>query len=192
MDSLLKLLWTLGKNIPSSLTIRQLATDAKVPYATTHRTIDKNKKLFTIVRKGNIKLCSLNLEDPITKNYLILAERQQAEKFLEKNPKLNILRKELPKGDYTFILFGSRAEEQQREKSDIDICIINKEGSKNIKLSKYELLFKLEINTIFLSKNEFTKMLKEKEHNLAHEIIKKHIILYGEEYFWNILFENGI
>lgn len=192
MDNLLKLIWVLGKNMPNSLTIRQLAKDAQVPYATAYRTIDRNKKLFTIIRKGNIRLCSLNLEDPITKNYLILAERQQAEKFLEKNPKLNIIKKELPKGDYAFILFGSRAEEQQRERSDIDVCVINKDGSKNIKLSKYELLFKLEINPIFLSKNEFTKMLKEKEHCLAHEIIKKHIIIYGEEYFWTIIFKNGI
>lgn len=188
MDKLFKLLWTLGKNIPHSLTIRQLAKDAKVPYATAYRTIDKNKKLFAIEKKGNIKLCTLNLEDPITKHYLILAERQQAEKFLEKNPKLNILKKELPKGDYTAILFGSRAEEKQRKKSDIDICIINKDGSRNIKFSKYELLFKLEINPIFLSKNEFKKMFKEKEHNLTNEIIKKHIVLHGEEYFWNIIF----
>lgn len=192
MDNLLKLLWILGKNIPNSLTVRQLAKDATVPYATAYRTIDKNKKLFIIIRKGNIKLCSLNLEDPITKNYLILAERQQAEVFLKKNPKLSILKKELPKGDYACILFGSRASQQQRKKSDIDICIINKDGSKNIKFSKYELLFKLEINSIFFSKKEFAKMLKEKEHNLAHEIIKKHIILYGEEYFWNIVFKNGI
>ena len=192
MDKLLKLVWTLGKNLNNELPIRQLANESKVPYATAYRTIEQNKQLFVIVRKGNIKLCSLNLEDPITKNYLILAERQQAESFLKKNPKLNIFKKELPKGNYTFILFGSRAEEQQRKKSDIDLCVINKDGSKNIKLSKYEILFKLEINPIYLSRKEFAIMLKEKEHNLAHEILKKHIILYGEEYFWNIIFKNGI
>jgi len=192
MNNLLKLLWILGKHIPDSLTVRQLAKDAEVPYATAYRTIEKNKKLFIVTKKGNIKLCSLNLEDPITKNYLILAERQQAEIFLKKNPKLNILKKELPKGDYACILFGSRAEAEHRKKSDIDICIINKDGNKNIKFSKYELLFKLEINPIFLSKKEFIKMLKEKEHNLSHEIVKKHIILHGEEYFWNIIFKNGI
>lgn len=188
MNNLLKLLWVLGKNIPNQLTIRQLARNAKVPYATAYRAIDKNKKIFNITRKGNIKLCSLNLEDPITKNYLILAERQQAENFLKKNPKLSILKKELPKGNYTCILFGSRAEEKHREKSDIDLCMINKEGSRRIKFTKYERLFKVEINTICFSRREFTAMLKEKEHNLAYEIIKKHIILHGEEYFWNIVF----
>lgn len=192
MNNLLKLVWVLGKNIRNSLPIRQLSRDAKVPYATAYRTIEKNKNVFKIIKKGNIKLCSLNLEDPITKNYLILAERQQADFFLEKNPQLNILRKELPKGDYVCVLFGSRAEEKQRKKSDIDICIINKEGSKNVKFAKFELLFKVDINPIYLTKKEFKAMLKEKEHNLAKEIVKKHIILYGEEYFWNILFKNGI
>ena len=35
-------------------------------------------------------------------------------------------------------------------------------------------------------------MLKEKEHNVGKEILKKHIILYGEEYFWNLVWKNGI
>ena len=192
MDNLLKLVWILGKNVKTSLPIRQLAREANVPYATAYRTIEKYKHVFSIVKKGNIRLCSLNLEDPITKNYLILAERQQTEFFLKNNPKINIIKKELKKGDYTCILFGSRAEEKQRKKSDIDICIINKDGKKNIKLSKYELLFKVDINPIYLKRKEFKAMLKEKEHNLAKEIVKKHIILYGEEYFWNIIFKNGI
>lgn len=192
MDSLLSLIWILGKNLPDSLTIRQLAKDASVPYATAHRTIEKHKSLFKIIKQGNIKLCSLNTEDRITKSYLILAERQQTEFFLKKNPELSILRKELPDGDYACVLFGSRAESRQRKKSDVDICIINKDGSKNVKFSKYELLFKVEINPIYLSKKEFKQMFNEKEHNLVHEIIKKHIVLFNEEYFWNGVFENGL
>ena len=54
------------------------------------------------------------------------------------------------------------------------------------------MLYDLEINPLFLKKNEFNAMIKEKEHNLADEIIKKHIILYGEEYFWDLFWENGI
>jgi len=192
MDNLLKLVWILGKNIDTSLPIRQLASDAKVPYATAYRAIEKYKSVFAIVKKGNIRLCSLNLEDPITKNYLILAERQQAEGFFSTHPELSILRKELPSGDYACILFGSRAEEKERSKSDIDVCIINKDGSKTFNFSKYELLFKTDINPVYLAKNEFKLMLKEKDHNLSREIIKKHIILYGEEYFWNIVFKDGI
>ena len=187
MDNLLKLVYTLGKNMHHEITLRQLSIDAKVPYTTTHRTITQNKSLFLINQKGNIKLCSLNKSDPITKNYLILSERAQANKFKDKNPQFKVLMRKLPKEDYTLILFGSRADETHRKKSDIDLCIINKDGKKKVSFSQFELLFKLEINPLFFTKKEFKTMVREQEHNVAKEILKKHIILYGEEYFWNLI-----
>lgn len=192
MDNLLTLVQALGKSLHKEITIRQLSKDSKVPYTTAYRLIKQNPNLFIINQKGNIKLCSLNIKDTITKNYLILAERQQAELFFKKEPQFKVLKEEIPQDNYSLILFGSRAEGKQREKSDIDLCIINKDGSKKIKFSKVEMLFKLEINPIYLSEDEFGQMLKEEEQNLAKEIIKKHIILYGEEYFWNLVWENGI
>ena len=112
--------------------------------------------------------------------------------LLKKESQFRVLKEEIPKEDYALILFGSRAEGKSREKSDVDLCIINKDGKKNVNFSKFELLFKLEINPIYLSNKEFKQMLKEEEQNLAKEIIKKHIILYGEEYFWNLIWKNGI
>lgn len=192
MDNLLTLIQALGKSLHKEITIRQLSKDSKVPYTTTYRLIRQNPSLFSINQKGNIKLCSLNIKDTITKNYLILAERQAAELFFKKEPQFKVLKEELPQERYSLILFGSRAEGKQREKSDVDLCIINKDGNKNIKFSKAEMLFKIEINPIYLSEAEFGQMLKEEEQNLAKEIIRKHIILYGEEYFWNLIWKNGI
>ncbi|MBU0666184.1 MAG: nucleotidyltransferase domain-containing protein [Nanoarchaeota archaeon] len=190
MDNLLKLIQTLGKNLNNQIPIRQLSKESKIPYTTTYRLIKNNKDIFIIDKKGNIKLCSLNLKDNITKIYLILSERKEAEQFFNKNPKFKVLKKEIPSGDYSLILFGSRAEGKQREKSDIDLCVINKDGKKNISFSKFELLFKLEINPIYLKDKEFKQMLTEEEQNLAKEIVKKHIILYGEECFWNLIWNN--
>ena len=189
MDNLLKLVQTLGKNLKNEIPIRQISKESKVPYTTTYRLIKNNENLFLINKKGNIKLVSLNLKDNITKNYLIIAERKETESFIKKHPQFKVLKKEIPKGDYSLILFGSRAEGEQREKSDIDLCIINKD---NIQFSGFELLFKLEINPIYLKEKEFQDMLKEEEQNLAKEIIKKHIILHGEEHYWNLIWKNGI
>ena len=119
-----------------------------------------------------------------------MAERKESDYFLKKEPQFKVLKDELPNKDYSLILFGSRAEGKGREKSDIDLCIINKDGKKNVNFSKFELLFKVEANPVYLSNKEFKQMLKEEEQNLAKEIIKKHIILYGEEYFWNLLWNN--
>ena len=187
MDNLLKLVQTLGLNFYEEMTLRQLSIDAKVPYTTAHRLIKKNKDLFNINQKGNIKLCSLNKEDQITKNYLILAERFAAKRFINKNLDFKVLKSELPNGKYTLILFGSRAKGTQRKKSDADICVINSKGEKDINFSKFELIHKIEINSLFFTKKEFKLMLKEKEHNVGKEILKNHLILYGEEYFWDVI-----
>ncbi len=177
---------TLGKNLANEITVRQLSKESKIPYTTAYRLVKNNNNLFTIIRKGNIKLCSLNLRDNITKNYLILSERKETDSFFKKQPQFKVLKEELPKGDYSLILFGSRAEGISREKSDIDLCVINKDGKKNISFSKFEL----EINPIYLKDKEFKQMLNDEEQNLAKEIIKKHIILYGEEYFWNLIWKS--
>lgn len=192
MDNLLKLVYTLGKNIHNEIPIRQLSKESKIPYTTTHRLIRQNKDLFRIIPKGNIKLVSLNLSDELTKNYLILSERKVSDSYSQKQAKFKVLKKDLPKGDYTLILFGSRADETHRGKSDVDLCIVNKDGKKNINFSQFEHLYDLEVNPVFFARKEFSAMIKEKEYNLADEIIKKHIILYGEEYFWNMVWQNGI
>jgi predicted nucleotidyltransferase len=192
MGQLLKLVNTLGKNLHDEMPIRQLSKESRVPNTTAHRLINQNKALFNINQKGNIKLVSLNLEDNITKNYLILSEREEADNFLKKQPKFKVLSKNFPKGNYTVVLFGSRADSTHREKSDVDICVVNKDGKKDIEFSQFEHIYGLTVNPIVFKRKEFIDMSKEKEHNLADEIIKKHIILYGEEYFWNMIWQNGI
>ena len=190
MVQLLKLINTLGKKLHDEIPIRQLSKESKVPNTTSHRLIIQNKELFHINHKGNIKLVSLNLSDSITKNYLVLSERTEADDYLKKHPQFKLIKKQIPKGEYTLILFGSRADESNSKQSDVDICVINKDGKKNVSFSQFEHLYDLRVNPIFFSKKEFIAMMKEKEHNLADEIIKKHTILYGEEYFWNIIWNN--
>ena len=187
MDNLLKLINTLGKHLEEEITIRQLSIESKVPYTTAHRVILENKDIFIINQKGNIKLCSLNKEDDIVQSYLIISEKKQANEFLKRNEFFSILQNSLPKGDYSLILFGSRAEGKERSKSDVDICVINSTGKKDIDFSKFELLYKLEVNALFFSKKEFLAMKQEDNHNIFDEIVKKHIILHGEKYFWEVV-----
>ena len=192
MDNLLKLVQTLGKNLGDEIPIRQLAIESKIPYTTTHRLIKTNKDLFVVNKKGNMKLVSLNLDDNMTKNYLILAERKEAKNFVNKEPIFKMLKRDLPQGNYSLLLFGSRAEGTHRKKSDIDLCIINKKGERNVRFSKIELIYKLTVNPMYFTDKEFKLMLKDKEHNVGKEIVKKHIVLYGEEYFWNLVWKNGV
>lgn len=186
------LIQALGKRITEEISIRQLSIDAKIPYSTSLRFINEHKDLFKINRKGNMNLISLNLEDNITKSHLIIAERQVSDAFIKKNPEFKILTRELPKKNYCLILFGSRAEDKNRKKSDVDFCIISVDKLIKIHFSTFEMLTKLEVNPIFFTKQEFKLMMQDKEHNLADEIQRKHVILYGEDFFWNLVWKHVI
>lgn len=192
METLLSLIYVLGKHLSDELTMRQLAIEAKIPYTSAVRTLNKNMKLFSFEEKGGLKLVSLNRDDPIVKHHLILAERQAKEHFCKQESLFTILEQDLVAGEYTLLLFGSRAEGTHREKSDVDLCIINKNGEKNLRFSKFSTVSKLDINPMFFSEEEFTEMLKSKEHNVGKEILRKHVIFYGEEYFWNVVWNHDV
>lgn len=187
MENLLRLVYVLGKHLSDELTMRRLAIEAKIPYTSAVRTLNNHKQLFSFKKKGGLKLVSLNRDDPIVKHHLILAERQAKELFCKQEPLFTILEQDLVNGEYTLLLFGSRAAGTHRAKSDVDLCVINKNGEKNLRFSKFSAVSKLDVNPIFFSEEEFTEMLKDKEHNVGKEILSKHVILYGEEYFWNLV-----
>src|SRR3989344_5389762 len=106
MDNLTRIINSLGKRIFEEVSLRQVSIDAKMPYTTTHRTISANKGLFSIKAISNIKLCSLNKEDDITKHYLIISERKKQAEFLNKKPEYKLLTRDLPAGRFSAVLFG--------------------------------------------------------------------------------------
>lgn len=192
MENLLSLIYVLGKHLGDELTMRQLSLEAKIPYTSAVRTLKNHKKLFSFEEKGGLKLVSLNRDDPIVKHHLILAERQEKDRFCKQESIFTILEQDLVKGEYTLLLFGSRAEGTHRAKSDVDLCIINKNGEKNLRFSKFSTVSKLDVNPMFFSKEEFLEMLSSKEHNVGKEILRKHVILCGEEYFWNLVWKHDV
>ncbi len=191
MDNKNSLLVFLAKNMEKSLSLNQISKFSGIPYATLYRLHDENKSLLDKKIIGKSIVISLKKTE-IVKNYLIVASYEETSEFLAKNPLFKKISEDLPKGDYSLILFGSYAEGKQTKSSDIDLLIINKNGSKIINFSKYETLFKIDINPILVSLIEFETMLKDKEENVGKQVLKKHIILYNQELFWNEVFKNGI
>ena len=88
------------------------------------------------------------------------------------------------------VLFGSYAKNTQVKTSDIDLLVINKDGKRSISFSKYELLFKKKINPIFITKQEFKLMLKDKEENVGRQALKNHITLNNSEKFWGVVLDS--
>jgi len=183
MDNNLKIINYLGKHLEQSFTMNELSKTIQIPYATFHRTIQLMKDVLIIQQVGKAKTIALNRTNSTLKSYLTISSDEEKKEFLLKQPILNKISTELDIKDIV-VLFGSYAKGTQRESSDIDLLIINKDGKKTISFSKYELLFKKKINPIFITKSEFIKMLQEKEENLGKQALKDHIIFQNPESFW--------
>ena len=182
MDNHLKIINYLGKHVDRPFTMLELSKTTKIPYATIHRTINKIKDLVKIQTMGKSKILVLNRENAAIKSYLTISSEEKKE-YLKKQPIINKIMSELDTKD-TVILFGSYAKGGQKETSDIDLLIINKKGEKSISFLKYEILFKKKINPIFFTKQEFKKMLHDKEENVGKQALRNHIILKNSEKFW--------
>lgn len=183
MDNKLKIINYLGKNLGNSFTMHELSKHLKIPYATFYRTIKDMKDLIKIKPVGKANILLLNKENPTIKSYLVISSEEEKKEFLTREPILNKISTELKTKDIV-LLFGSYAKGTKRENSDIDILVINEEGNRAISFSKYELLFKKKINSIFVAKSEFIQMLKDKEENVGKQALNNHIVLNNPEDLW--------
>jgi predicted nucleotidyltransferase len=139
------------------------------------------KKLIDIKQIGKSKVITLG-SNPLLKNYLAISSEEEKQEFIKKNPIITKISKEIEKD--IVLLFGSYAKENATKSSDIDIMVINNDGSRSISFSKYETLFKIEINPIFITKKEFAEMLRNDEGNVGKEVLRNHMVLNGPDKLW--------
>ena len=183
MDNKLKILQHLARNKESSFTMHELSKALKIPYASFYRTTKEMPDLIIKTKKGQAYLIEIKANNPVAKSYLAIASEEQKKEYLKKQPIIKKIASELNTNDVV-VLFGSYAKKTSTEQSDIDLLIINSSGKKTISFSKYETLFKKKINPMFITFQEFKKMLKDKEENVGKQALKNHIILNNPEKFW--------
>jgi len=198
MNAIEKLFRYFALNINKVRTIRQISLKTKIPYMTLNRIIKKLEKQNLIITKkvGKSVVCSLNKDNRITKQHLILASESFKDHFIEKRlliKKINQIIKENKSKEISAILFGSYAAGKEQKHSDIDIAFISesKEIIKKIldEFRTIEQIHDIEVNTMIFTKKQFKDMLKSKEENVGKQILKNHVILYNPEFFWNIIYE---
>jgi predicted nucleotidyltransferase len=190
MDNKLKIINYLGKNYTNEYTMHELSKLIDIPYASFYRAIHEMNGVVNVKTLGKSKILKLNLYYPTLKSHLAIASNYEKEEFISQKNLIKKITLEIKTQDIV-ILFGSYAINEETTKSDIDLLIINKKGEKSVSFAKYELLFRKKINPIFITNNEFIKMIKDKEENLGKQVIKKHIILNNPELFWELTL-NGI
>ncbi len=169
--------------------ILSVSGSAVLDYKNTYNLVNDLQASGAIVREavGNTRLIGINL---LPNQEILSVENKRAEEFLEKNPKLKLIRQDIIDIDYPFMIvlvFGSYVKGTKTKSSDIDLCIIsdNREKTKQL-LDKLSLLsMKLEIQDFTTS--EFISMIEKRQRNLGHEIVKSNIILYGAESYYNLI-----
>ncbi len=188
MDNKLRVINYLGKHPKKRFTMHELSKLLGIPYASFYRTIQTMKDLLVMETVGRSTTIMLNTQNRIVKAHLIVSSDEEKKEYLKKNLVIRKIVNDLSTDDIV-VLFGSYAKGKETEKSDIDILIINNDGKKSLSFSKQELLYKKKINPIFITKKEFTQMLKGNEENVGTQALKDHIILNNPERFWECVLQ---
>lgn len=189
MNNMLNILNYLGKNKDKSFTMYELSKILLIPYASFHRTIKRIEDLLIIKKIGKSKVIRLNTNNEIITSYLAAASYEEKKEFLKTQPIIKKIASDIKEEREIVVLFGSYAKGTEKDKSDIDLLIINNNGEKTISFSEYELLYKKEINAMFFTKKEFRLMLKNEEENVGKQALRNHIILSNQNEFWRLVFD---
>ena len=149
-------------------------------------------KLLNETKKGNTNIYNINLENK-NLHYLAFVESIRKENMIDIPYQIiEQITKNIKSPFYTLLIGGSYAQGKQKSKSDLDIVFIipNCEDKKlyKVALKEGELTIP-EIHGYIFTMGEFCNMLINNEFNYGKELARKHIIYYGAEVYFKILFE---
>ena len=171
-------------NYKAEFYLRQIAKLSKLPLKTCQNNLinlEKGRVLKSKV-EGKNKYFSLNLDNIRTKSFLLRAEIQKLDNFLDHYPEFKTLLKSIHT-NIPIILFGSFAKFKADKNSDLDLMALSKEEQK---FPRHLIPYK--IHQINLSEDSFKKALIEKE-TIVKEIEENHIILNNPSSYVNIIWE---
>src|SRR3989339_1576844 len=179
-------------DVYAQFTINELATKTNISYSYVYRQVEelRNKDIIIVDRRSNRKYCKPNYKNPEVKTSFVKISNQIAEDFLKKRDKiffvveklLSVLSKKTDFNLLSVVLFGSLSKGTDFKKSDIDLFILIPSKKKNDEIIDMECValskgFGVEINPLVSEPTSFLTMLKDKEHNVAKDILKNKIIL---------------
>lgn len=182
-----KILRYLIENREKPRTILEISKALDADYKNTFQAIKYLSNLIYKEKFGNTNMVEIN---PKPCQEIFAIEQKRTKEFLDKNKVLKLIQNDARDLNYPFfivLIFGSVAKKIDTGRSDLDICIISDNKSKTQELIlKLRLLpKKLEIHDFNIK--EFESMLETKKENLAKEIIKYNLILYGIENYYNLV-----
>ncbi len=187
----LKILSLYRSNYLAQYYTREIAKLIKKSHVTLlpHLNALEKEKILIAKIVGKNKVYSLNLDNILTKNFIIMSELVEAIFYQEQVFLIKKMNAEISKLNLsgTFILFGSYAKKTFKEDSDIDLFYFGE--LKETEITKIKAIGKIYGKTINLKTatiESFEAGLRKKD-ALIMEILKYHYILQNPDIFINIL-----
>ncbi|MGI0088380.1 MAG: nucleotidyltransferase domain-containing protein [Nitrosotalea sp.] len=185
----LKIIGLYRDNYTKSVHLREIARETDVDVKSIQLQLKKLERINVLssVTRGRNKEYTLNLNNIITKNYLIMAESFVTIIYLKKH---FLIKKILDgiggKTDGPLVVFGSFVKGGHTKESDIDLFVINEEKiDKGVMLQVSNLINK-DINVKYSNKTQFFKGLHNND-PLVREVVANHIILKGIDEFCDMM-----
>jgi len=151
-----------------------------------------NNNILKSIRKANLDIYRLNLENPLSLQLLQYLETQNNLNFQQLKVVSEII-ENIPIKNYSIIVFGSYVENKQIKNSDLDVCILieDKEVEKKIKpyINEIKLNYPIKIDEHYITFGDFVKMFLREEENLVKQIFIKRRLFYNSEIYYQLLKE---
>lgn len=140
-------------------------------------------KILTEEKKTRFLFYGLNAKNPLTKEYLLLCEKERLLNMLEKNQLIARLYQVITPiaKDTKVLLFGSAIKEKTF--NDIDILIIGNNDKVKEKLKNFEQTHTVKFHIIQTKEKDLTQ-------TFLIELRKKHLIINNHEYFFTVLYHD--
>jgi len=190
-DNKLRILSLYRSNYAAQYHVREIAKLTKKSHVTLlpHLQALEKDKILMPKTVGKNKMYSLNLQNIVAKQYLLLSEVVESTAYLEEVFIIKKITEEIFKLNLSgaVILFGSYAKRTFKEDSDIDLLYIGKIPDADIqKIKEIGKTYGKAINIRKSAVENFESGLRKKD-ALLTEILKNHLLLQHGELFINAL-----
>ena len=173
------------KSLHQRLIARALQVSTNTSYLQLRRL--ERARVITITQQGRNTVCALNLDNLVTKYYMILAETFASLTYLGEHFLIKRIMSELDsRVENPIILFGSFAKGLATEESDIDLFILADNGPDSRVITDIGELVGREINIKSATKTQFINGLVSAA-PLMREVVAWHIVLKGIDEFCDVM-----
>jgi predicted nucleotidyltransferase len=185
----LKMLGLYRSNYNVSFHVRAVARETNIDVKAIQLQLRMLEKINVVssAQKGRNKEYSLNLNNYLTKYYMILAETFASITSLSKNFEVKKLLSEIGDriGD-SVMFFGSFAKGEMTQKSDIDLLVIGDKKPDLDAVREAGRLIGREIGVKSTTEEEFLEGLMNGD-PLIQEVVANHVVLKGIDTICNVM-----